>query len=209
MLQDRSVPKPDDQEPTGAIPKHFNVSAPPFQFASSDRIEQPSARNETVNSVRYPEVVGDPPKTTPIGWPPCSSSSSPTTPSNGLNSPSLLPQRHSLFRRPKIDIEQFNGDPHSWPRFIASFNDMIQADPALSQNDKLRLLKSCLSDRIRDSLGMLLENSRALWQSSGRTIVNLRQSTCSFHEQYFQGSENCRELTTFSIFPRFMASRPL
>ena len=63
----------------------------------------------------------------------------------------------NALRRPKIDIEQFNGDPHSWPRFIASFNDMIQADPALSQNDKLRLLESCLSDRIRDSLGMLLE----------------------------------------------------
>ena len=54
-------------------------------------------------------------------------------------------QRH--IRRPKLEIEHFDGNPIDYPSFIDSFKSSVHSDQELSDVDKFAYLKSYLKGR--------------------------------------------------------------
>jgi hypothetical protein len=67
---------------------------------------------------------------------------------------------------PKLDLDPFNGDPKKWPTFIiANFQDLVNDDQAISNTQKMALLRSCLKSNIQQSLGSCL-NDPALYDAA-------------------------------------------
>jgi hypothetical protein len=47
----------------------------------------------------------------------------------------------SVFRLPKMDLKQFDGDPENWQDFIAIFRDLVHDNNSLTTTQKMAILK--------------------------------------------------------------------
>uniref|UniRef100_A0A5S6QTI9 CCHC-type domain-containing protein n=1 Tax=Trichuris muris TaxID=70415 RepID=A0A5S6QTI9_TRIMR len=70
---------------------------------------------------------------------------------------------------PAANIEVFDGDPRSWPRFIAGFKSMVH-DSLSSDVDRLAVLAQLLSPRLREGFAGLL-SSPVMYQ---RVVLELQ-----------------------------------
>jgi hypothetical protein len=56
--------------------------------------------------------------------------------------------RKSVFRMSRLDLDWFNGNPRKCPTFITNFRDLVNDDQAISSNQKMGFLQSCLKPNI-------------------------------------------------------------
>ena len=113
-------------------------------------------------------------------------------------SSACMHKRKSVIRLPKIDMEQFDGNPKNWPTFFSNFKELVDSDPHLSTGEKMAILKKCLKPDIRESLSDHLNNPesylRALYELESsygspyvvsgiyiRTVLNLPKLQ-NFHD---------------------------
>jgi hypothetical protein len=67
---------------------------------------------------------------------------------------------------PKLEIKKFDGNPEDWPEFDLSFRNLIDANPCLTQSQKLGYLKTFLG---KDPTSSIF----GLHQSVSRVAENL------------------------------------
>ncbi len=74
-----------------------------------------------------------------------------------INNPNVAKSPASNQRPPRTEVQKFDGNPRSWPMFIASFKIMIH-DTLDCDAARLTHLRSCLTPEIQRHLGEALIN---------------------------------------------------
>ncbi|XP_045029733.1 uncharacterized protein LOC123472386 [Daphnia magna] len=115
---------------------------------------------------------------------------------------SNTPNRKSVFRMPRLDLDPFDGDPRKWPTFIANFKDLVNDDQAISSTQKMALLRSCLKPNIQQSLGDCL-NDPALYEAA------LEELECTYGHPHLISRAYIRTILDLPKVPHFNDYRAL
>ena len=91
----------------------------------------------------------------------------------------------SVFRLPKMDLKQFDGDPKNWQDFIAIFRDLVHDNNSLTTTQKMAILKRLLTPEIRDGLGDSL-SSPALYSQALKELESTYGHPSLNSRKYFQ-----------------------
>jgi hypothetical protein len=91
----------------------------------------------------------------------------------------------SVFRLPKMNLKQFDGDPKNWQDFIAIFSDLVHDNNSLTATQKMAILKRLLTPEIRDGLGDSL-SSPALYSQALKELESTYGHPSLISRTYFQ-----------------------
>ena len=91
----------------------------------------------------------------------------------------------SVFRLPKMDLKQFDGDPKNWQDFIAIFRDLVHDNNSLTTTQKMAILKRLLTLEIQNGLGDSL-SSPALYSQALKELESTYGHPSLISRTYFQ-----------------------